>query len=40
MVKLKRKVMYRGHVYFEAVRPDYVRSALLYLKQTIIYTTT
>ena len=24
MVKLKRKLMYRGHVYFEAVRPDVV----------------
>ena len=32
MVKLKRKLVYRGHVYFEAVRPDMVRSALQYLK--------
>ena len=32
MVKLKRKLMYRGHVYFEAVSPDVVRSALQYLK--------
>ena len=33
MVKLKRKLMYRGHVYFEAVSPDVVLSALQYLKQ-------
>ena len=33
MVKLKRKLMYRGHVFFEAVSPDVVRSALQYLKQ-------
>ena len=32
MVKLKRKLMYRGHVYFEAVSPDIVQSALQYLK--------
>ena len=32
MVKLKRKMVYRGHVYFEAVSPDLVRSALQYLK--------
>ena len=32
MIKLKRKLMYRGHVYFEAVSPDTVRSALQYLK--------
>ena len=32
MVKLKRKLVYRGHVYFEAVSPDLVRSALQYLK--------
>ena len=33
MVKLKRKLMYRGHVYFEAVSTDDVLSALHYLKQ-------
>ena len=33
MVKLKRKLMYRGHVYFEPVRPDVVRNVLQYLKQ-------
>ena len=32
MVKLKLKLVYRGHVYFEAVSPDLVRSALQYLK--------
>ena len=32
MVKLKRKLMYRGHVYFKAVSPELVRSALHYLK--------
>ena len=32
MVKLKRKLIYRGHVYFEAVSPDVVRSAPQYLK--------
>ena len=32
MIKLKRKLVYRGHVYFEAVSPDAVRSALQYLK--------
>ena len=32
MVKLKCKLMYRGHVYFEAVSPDIVQSALQYLQ--------
>ena len=32
MVKLKRKLVYRSHVYFEAVRPDVVVNALEYLK--------
>ena len=32
MIKLKRKLVYRGHVYFEAVSPEAVRSALEYLK--------
>ena len=32
MIKLKRKLMYRGHVYFESVSPDVVRRALQYLK--------
>ena len=33
MMKLKCKLVYRGHVYFEAVSPESVRSALEYLKQ-------
>ena len=32
LVKLKRKLCYRGHVYFEPVRPGIVVSALEYLK--------
>ena len=32
MIKLKRKLTYRGHVYFEAVSPEAVHSALQYLK--------
>ena len=33
MVKLKRKLMYNGHVLFEPVRPDKIKSVLAYLKQ-------
>ena len=33
IVKLKRKVEYRGHVLFEAVRPDLLRRVLSYLKK-------
>ena len=33
MIKLKRKLAYRGHVYFEAVSPEAVRSALRILKK-------
>ena len=33
VVKLKRKLNYQGHVYFEAVRPGTVFHALLYLRQ-------
>ena len=32
MIKLKRKFAYRGHVYFEAVSPESVHTALEYLK--------
>ena len=32
MIKLKRKLVCRGHVYFEHVSPEVVRSALQYLK--------
>lgn len=33
LVKLKRKMEFRGHVYFESVRPNCVHEALEYLKQ-------
>ena len=33
IVKLKRKLNYQGHVYFEAVRLETVFHALLYLRQ-------
>ena len=33
LLKLKRKLCYRGHVLFESVRPDIVQTALNYLKQ-------
>ena len=34
MIKLKRKLSFRGHVYFEAVSPDLLVSlALTYLKE-------
>ena len=32
IVKLKRKLQYRGHVYFESVRPDIIFRLLQYLK--------
>ena len=33
VIKLKRKLTYRGHVYFEAVRPELLNQALMYLKE-------
>ena len=33
MVKLKKKLIYRGHVFFEPVRPDIVQRVLEYLKE-------
>ena len=33
VVKLKRKMSYRSHVYFEAVEPELVHQALVYLKE-------
>ena len=33
LVKLKRKIEFKGHVYFESVRPCFVESALNYLKE-------
>ena len=36
-VKSKRKLCYRGHVYFESVRPELIYQALTYLKEMIHY---
>ena len=33
VIKLKRKLTYRGHVYFEAVRAELINLALMYLKE-------
>ena len=33
VVKLKRKLCYRGHAYFELVRPELIYQALTYLKE-------
>ena len=33
MVKLKRKLCYRGHVYFESVQSELIHQALTYLKE-------
>ena len=33
LVKLKRKIEFKGHVYFESVRPRFVEIALNYLKE-------
>ena len=32
MLKLKRKLEFRGHVYFQAVRPQFILDALNWLK--------
>ena len=32
MLKLKRKLEYRGHVYFQSVRPKLLLHALAFLK--------
>ena len=32
MLKLKRKLSFRGHVYFQAVRPNIILNALNWLK--------
>ena len=32
MLKLKRKVEFRGHIYFQAVRPQFILDALNWLK--------
>ena len=33
VIKLKRKLAYRSHVYFEPVRPELLNQALMYLKE-------
>ena len=33
MLELKRKLEFRGHVYFQAVRPQLIENALNWLKQ-------
>ena len=37
LVKLKRKLCYKGHVLFESVRPDVVKAVLHYLKRNNIF---
>ena len=37
LLKLKRKLQFRGHVYYQAVRPEIVLNALNWLKQTMNY---
>ena len=32
MLKLKRKLQFRGHVYFQAVRPELIQQVLNWLK--------
>lgn len=32
LLKLKRKIQFRGHDYFEAVRPEFIMTALNWLK--------
>ena len=35
IVKLKRKLQYRGHIYFESIRPNFILKFLQYLKLNI-----
>ena len=37
MLKLKRKPQFKGHVYFEAVRPAFIQAALTWLMKTVSY---
>ena len=37
LLKLKRKLQYKSHQYFESVRPQALKDALLYLKRNHIY---
>ena len=32
MLKLKRQLQFRGHVYFQAVRPEFIQQVLNWLK--------
>lgn len=38
MLKLKRKLQFRGHVYFQAVRPAFIQTGLTWLKSNNHYT--
>ena len=38
IVKLKRKLQYRGHIYFESARPNFILRFLQYLELRIQYT--
>ena len=33
LVKLKRKIAFRGHVFFESVQPNFIENALQFLKK-------
>lgn len=38
LLKLKRKIQFKGHVYFEAIRPEFIMTALNWLKaNNILY---
>ena len=37
MVKLKRKLNFRGHVYFQAVSPESIYAAFPYLKKNNVF---
>ena len=37
LLKLKRKLQFRGHVYYQAVRPEIVLNALNWLKANELY---
>ena len=32
MLKLKRQLQFRGHIYFQAVRPEFIQQVLNWLK--------
>ena len=37
LLKFKRKFQFRGHVYFEAVRPEFIMTVINRLKANILY---